>query len=338
MSSHILPSFVALALLLASCHPDGGHVAPVELPPASVRALKVEKKSHAAVEDVVGTVRPKLRARVEAKVSGRVEQLLVNPGQSVKAGELLAVLDAREIQARLDQASAVLTQADKDFQRLQPLLQSNAISKADLDATEARKRVAASSVVEAETMLGYTKISAPFDGVITRKLADVGDLAMPGKPLLEIEAPASLRFEADVPEALIDSIKLKAVMPVVLNAATEPLKGTVVEIAPVADPGSRTYLVKLDLPVAPAVRAGQFGRVQVPVGTSEVPFVPASAVTVSGQMELVKVIHEGRVALRIVKTGKRMDGKVEVISGLEAGESIVIEGEAKDGQRVEVKS
>ena len=96
--------------------------------------------------------------------------------------------------------------------------------------------------------------------------------------------------------------------------------------------------MKLDLPVAPAVRAGQFGRVQVPVGTSEVPFVPAVAVTVNGQMELVKVIHDGHVALRIVKTGKRMDGKVEIISGLEAGESIVIEGEAKDGQRVEVKS
>lgn len=336
MSPRLL--FPTLALVMASCHESTPHSAPADLPPAPVRVLRVANTPHAAVEDVVGTVRPKLRARVEAKISGRVEQLLVNPGQAVKSGEPLAVLDAREIQARLEQAKALLSQAEKDYQRMLPLVQTNAISRQDFDATEARKRVAASTVTEAETMLGYTKINAPFAGVITRKLADVGDLAMPGKPLLEIEAPESLRFEADVPEALIGRIKLKDTLPVALNAVPTPVKAVVVEIAPVADAGSRTYLVKLDLPSTDGVRAGQFGRVQVPVDSTETPMIPASALTVNGQMELVKVVSEGRAVLRIVKSGKHSGDKVEIISGLDAGDALIIEGEAKDGQRVEVKS
>ena len=208
----------------------------------------VENKPHPASEDVVGTVRAKLAARVESKISGRIAQLLAAPGQSVKRGELLLVIDAAEIQAKLEQANAMLAQAQKDFDRLKPLLASNAISKQDFDAADARLRVAKSSVAEAETMLGYTKITASFDGVITRKIADVGDFAMPGKPLLEMESPAVLRFEADVPEALVDHIKPDAILPVKLNSAAAAISGKVAEIAPVTDPGSRTFLVKLDLP------------------------------------------------------------------------------------------
>ena len=328
---------LALALLAASCHPHKEGTTVTDLPPVLVRTVVVKDTPHPSDEDVVGTVRAKLAARVESKVSGRIAQLLAAPGQSVKKGDTLIVIDAAEIQAKLDQANAMLGQAQKDFDRLKPLLESNAISKQDFDTADAKLRVAKSSVAEAETMLGYTKITAAFDGIITRKIADVGDFAMPGKPLLEMESPAALRFEADVPEALIDHIKPNAALPVKLNTLTASINATVAEIAPVADPGSRTFLVKLDLPKTDGVRTGQFGRVRVPVGESKTPLVPASAVAMNGQMEFITVVTDGRARLRIVKTGRRNDGNVEIISGLSAGEQIVIEGSAKEGQRVEVK-
>lgn len=330
---------LAPLLLLTSCHREHEAGRPETLPPVTVQVITVQRQLHPATEDVVGTVRPKLRARVEAKISGRIEQLAVTAGQPVKNGELLAVLDSREVQARLEQARAMLSQADKDFQRLQPLLQSNAISRQDFDAAEAKLRIAKSSVMEAETMLTHTKILAPFDGIIARKLADVGDLAMPGRPLLEIESPATLRFEADLPEALVERVKMGLTLPVSLNALTKPVPGTVAEIAPIADPGSRTYLVKLDLPQATGIRVGQFGRVKVTVGESDAPLVPLSAVKQRGQMELVEIVVSGRAQLRIVKTGKRSEGHIEIISGLEAGETLIIQSSAAvlDGQPVEVK-
>ncbi len=328
---------LGFALLASACHPGKEPPTAQELPPVPVRIVTVESKPHPASEDVVGTVRARLAARVESKISGRIAQLLAAPGQSVKRGELLLVIDAAEVQAKLEQASAVLAQAQKDFDRLQPLLASNAISRQDFDAADARLRVAKSSVAEAETMLGYTRITASFDGVVTRKIADVGDFAMPGKPLLEMESPAALRFEADVPEALVDQIAPDASLLVKLNSVAGAIAGKVAEIAPVADPGSRTFLVKLDLPQTAGVRAGQFGRVRVPVGASRTPLVPAAAVSANGQMEFVTVVKDGRAQLRIVKVVRRDDGTVEIISGLDAGEQIVVEGAARDGQRVEVK-
>lgn len=328
---------VGVATLSSACNSRREPPPAQDLPPVPVRVALVGNQPHPASEDIVGTVRAKLAARVESKISGRIAKLLVTPGQGVKRGELLVVIDAAEIQARLDQANAVLAQAQKDFDRLKPLLASNAISRQDFDASDARLRVAKSAAAEAETMLGYTKITASFDGVITRKNADVGDFAMPGKPLLEVESPAALRFEADVPEALVDQIKPDAILPVKLNSAAAAISGRVAEIAPVTDPGTRTFLVKLDLPRVPGLRAGQFGRVRVPVGTSRTPQVPAAAVTADGQMEFVTVVSDGRAHLRIVKTGRIDDGSAEIISGLDAGERIVIEGAARDGQRVEVR-
>jgi len=187
-----------------------------------------------------------------------------------------------------------------------------------------------------ETMLGYTKIVAPFDGIVTRKLADVGDLAAPGKPIIEMEDPAALRFEADVPEALIGNVKLGAKLPVQVAEGAAPIEGAVVEVAPVADAASRTFLVKLDIPAAGSNRSGQFGRVWVPTGESKSIRVPPSAVLVRGQMECVFVVADQHAQLRIVRTGKRTDSEVELLSGIEPGESIAIEGaeQLRDGRSI----
>ncbi|MBX7208970.1 MAG: efflux RND transporter periplasmic adaptor subunit [Verrucomicrobiaceae bacterium] len=330
--SRLLP-----ALMLVACGKHDKTPAPsAALPRITVKVEAAKWSTQVAVEEVVGTVRSKQRAMVEAKVSGRVVEYSATPGALVKAGDLLARLDVQEINARLDQAKAVLDQAKRDFDRQKQLIASNATTRQEYDAAEARVKVATAGLAEAETMLSYAKVTAPFDGVVTRKLADVGDLAMPGKPLLEIEAPTSLRFEADLPEAILDRVKLGEKMPVRLAKVIE---GTVSEISPVADPVSRTFNVKLDLPATDGLRTGQFGRVSVPVAEVKLLLVPQSAVLKRGQMEIVFVAKNGKAALRLVKTGKSLEGRVEVLSGLEEGEQVIVSESAQltDGQPVTIQ-
>ncbi len=309
------------------------------LPPVAVRTVVVENKARPSSEEVVGTVRAKLRAAIEPKVSARIEALLVAPGQMVKAGELIAQLDPREIQAKLDQALALREQATRDLARSRELLDKKITTQADFDAVQARARVAEGAGREMETMLGYTKVVAPFDGIVTRKLADVGDLAAPGKPIIEMEDPRALRFEADVPEALIGHVKIGAKLLVQVAEGAAPIEGTVAEVAPVADAASRTFLVKLDLPAAEGTRSGQFGRVWVRTGESKSIRVPASAIVVRGQIECVFVIANQHAQLRIVRTGKHTGGDVAILSGLTSGERVVSEGaeSLRDGQPVTLK-
>jgi len=346
ISPHNMSVFrVAVSALLISAVLGAGcskhEVSAVLEPLASVtvRVVVVEKVTRPANEEVVGTVQAKLHAAIEAKVTGRMETLLVAPGQPLKAGDLIAQLDAREIQAKLDQALAVREQATRDLERARELFAKKINTQADLDGAQAHERVAAGVVKETETMLGYTKVVAPFDGVVTRQLADVGDLATPGKSIVEMENPDALRFEADVPEALIGHVKLGAKFPVRISAVPTPIEGTVVEMAPVASPASRTFLVKLDLPPTEGARSGQFGRVLVPTGESQTIRVPAAAVISRGQMETVFVAAGNRAQLRIVRSGKRTDGEIELLSGISPGESVVVEGadQLRDGQPITLK-
>jgi len=332
--------FVAwLSLVFVGCGQKSERAAPQSLPSASVRVQVVESKKRVATEEVVGTVRAKLRSVIEAKVSGKIEQLLVVPGQQVKAGEVLAVVDAREVKARYDQAVALRQQAEADLRRITTLYEQKILSPAEFDNAQAKARVAVASVAEAQTMLDYTKVTAPFAGVITRKHADVGDLATPGKPLLDMEDSTALRLEADVPEAVVGKLTLGDKLLVRISALEKELDGVISEIAPAADPGSRTFLVKLDLPSTSGLRAGQFGRVAMPVGETTALRVPTSAVIQRGQMELVFIVVEGKAQLRIVKTGKRIGSEVELVSGVTAGEKIAAEGAADlvDGQPLTIK-
>lgn len=330
---------IVLVALAAGCHQKAESPASGQLAAVPVRVTTVERKPHLAIEEVVGTVGAKLRAGIEAKVSGRIEKMLVAPGQAVNTGDLLAQLDAREIQARLDQSLALREQYAREHERLRRLLAENAVSRQEFESVESRYRVSVASVSEAETMLGYMKIVAPFNGVITRKLSDVGDLASPGRVLLEMEDPTALRIEADVPEALIRRIKLGNKLIVRVSVQDEAIEGIVSEITPAADPITRTFNVKLDVPAGAELRAGQFARLSVPLSESHVLRVPASSVVQRGQMELVFVAVNKQAQLRLVKTGKRIGDEIELVSGVNAGEQVVIEGAARlrDGQPIEVK-
>lgn len=333
-------SFLALvALALAGCGHKPERADAESLPAAVVLVQTIERKSRVATEDVVGTVQAKLRSVIEAKVSGKISEMRVVPGQKVKRGESLANVEAQEVQSRLDQALAVRQQAGGDMKRFAALLEQKILSQSEYDAAQSKFRIAESGVKEAETMLGYTKVTAPFDGTVTRKHADVGDMAAPGKPLLEMEDSTALRLEADVPEAVVGKLALGDKLPVRIAALEAELSGVITEISPTANSGSRTFLVKLDLPATASLRAGQFGRVAMPVGEAFTLRVPVAAVVQRGQMEIVFVVAGQHAQLRLVKTGKHIGDEVELVSGVNSGEEVVVENATglQDGQPLTIK-
>jgi RND family efflux transporter MFP subunit len=329
-----------LALLAGCGKARQTHTAAQPEPPSvQVRTQTIEAKPLASIEEVVGTVRARLHATIEAKTSGRIKDLPVVLGQKMKAGELVARLDAPEIKARLDQAEAGLQQAERDAKRMSSLFNQQAVSRADYEAADSRYWVAKGVVAEARAMMRYVQILAPFDGVVTRKCVEVGDQAAPGKPLVDLEDPSQLQLEADVPEAMASRIEQNARMTIRVGQGSADLSGTIVEIAPIADPTTRTFRVKLDVPACPGLMSGQFARLVVPVGENTSLRVPASAVVQRGQMEIVFVVENQRARLHLVKTGRRVNDETEILSGLDSGDSVVVDNAEQlvDCQRLEGK-
>jgi RND family efflux transporter MFP subunit len=161
--------------------------------------------------------------------------------------------------------------------------------------------------------------------VITSKPANEGDLATPGMPLLTLEDPKNLRIEADVPEALAIHLEQGQSLPVEIPATDQQLDVTISEISPAADPGSRTFLVKADLPEDYPARPGQYARLTLAQEDAQVILAPEDSLVRWGQMEGVFVVEKGKLHLRLIKTGRhRNEGQVEILSGLEGTETVAV--------------
>jgi RND family efflux transporter MFP subunit len=328
-------------LLLAGCEKNGAEKSKPAQPlaPAEVSTIKVIKEIADRQVEVVGTVQAVDQAEISAKISGNIIAFPVDLGSRVKQGELLAELSAGEISAQVQQAKAQLEQARRNLAREESLLKKNAATPETVKSLGDNARIAEAAYRETMTMLDYTRITAPFAGIVTRKLANAGDLATPGKPLLHIEEGSRLEVRTDIPEAMILRItkgdRLKIVVPsVALN-----IEGTVAEVSPTADPSSRTAPIKLRLPANPNLRSGQFARVSLAMTQAETLKIPAAAMVPFGQMERVFVVVDGKAQLRLVRTGARDDNHLEVLSGLSEGETVVIAGNDRlvDGQPVTIK-
>ena len=289
------------------------------------------------MSEVVGSVRAVRSATIAPLISGTVAEIRVGLGSSVRAGEVLVRLSAREIAARLEQSKAVSALAKRDRDRATTLKEQGAIPGAQYDAALAQSTLAEARESEASTQAERLVLRAPFAGVITAKLANAGDTALPGQALLVLEAPTALRFEARVPETAVDQLKIGASVPVRLEGLEQELSGRVAEIQPAADDATRTRLVKLDLPQVDGLRSGRFGRLLLATGSSPAVAVPAEAVARQGQLEMVFVVDSGTARLRLIRTGRERDGWLEVVSGLSGQERVAVPGavELVDGQRVE---
>ncbi len=333
-----IPSVLAALALLAGC--TRSHEPPQDpLPPSrAVRTVPAALVSRMAGEEVIGTVRAKDTAEIAPTVMGKIIDLRCALGTQVKAGDVIARLSLQELNARLDQARENLAQAELELARVTRLHASGALPGAEYDAVVSRHRLAQAARAEAATMAGYAVVRAPFAGVVVAKPANAGDMAMPGRALCVIEDPSALRFEAAVPEQLARAFGAGTSVQVVLDSVGAPIAATVAEISPNADAASRTVLVKLALPADARLRAGTFGRATVPATEERTLMVPERALVRRGQLESVFAVTDGTARMRLVRSGRLLDGRVEVRSGLRAGEEVVVEGAEQlvDGQPVTV--
>jgi RND family efflux transporter MFP subunit len=242
------------------------------------------------------------------------------------------------------QAEARLVQARSSHARIQRLVEGKAATPQEMDdaqaalleaqarvtdtiamiaAADARIQRARKVVAEGELSVGHTRIAAPIDGVVAERTVEPGDLAWPGRSLLVVLDPNSLRLEAQVREGLIARVHVGDRLSVEVPAAGATVEGTVAEILPAADPQSRTFRVRVNFAPAAGVYPGMFGRLRMPLGGRSVVRIPTAAVRRVGQLETV-LVKEGAIwARRYITTGVALkDDHVEVLSGLAGGEEI----------------
>jgi RND family efflux transporter MFP subunit len=257
-------------------------------------------------------------------------------------------------------AKANLDLAQSTFKRMEELYAKKSISNQEFDESSARlksaqaayemarskraqldsKRAEVQQEIRAATIVrDYTRISAPFSGVVTAKSVEPGNLAAPGAPLLTIEREGAYRLEASVDESRLPFVKTGQTLEVGLESLDRRLSAHVSEIVPAVDAASRAYIVKIDLPVVPNVRSGMFGRAWFPMGARKVVTIPPQAMVERGQLQSVFVIENGEARTRLVTTGERGQTSVEVLSGLSEGEKLVspVPSGLTDGARVEVR-
>lgn len=299
---------VVAVALLAGCgrSPEDSRQA---LSPVKVQAIPVVLQQTPEIYEAVGSVRPKLSATVSAKVMTTIEQISVKAGDAVTNGQLLAKLDDRELLAEFDRAKG-------DHDRLKILLEQQAVAQSEFDAVNARYRVA-------QAALSYARIAAPFDGVISSKSCDVGDLASPNKPLFVIEQTSAYRLEARVPERFAAAGAIGRTVRVTIDATGETCDGVIGESEPSVDAVSIGFLVKVDLQCHQPVQSGMFGRAQLPIGERPALLVPESAVHQRGQLTYLFISKDGHAQMRLVKTGKTHGDAVEILSGLQVGERVI---------------
>jgi membrane fusion protein (multidrug efflux system) len=341
MSRSRAPAIVrrSLALLAVFCgcagEPPPG-MAP-QLRPRAIRVGRADRSLQPVLTEVVGTVRSVHDATIAPLVSGTVIELRAGLGSSVRAGEVLVRISAREVDARLEQTRAVSALATLDRDRAIALREHTAITVAQYEAAMSQWIVARAQETEASTVAERTVLRAPFTGVITAKLVNLGETVLPGRPLLTLESRAATRFEAQVPETASDALAVGQRLRVRIEGLDRDLEGPIAELQPASDDATRARLVKIDLPGAPGLRSGQFGRVLLGTGRAVAVTVPSEAVVRRGQLEAVFVVDSGAARLRLVRCGRELDGRVEISSGLSGGEKVALAGAADlvEGQRVE---
>ena len=324
ITPRMLRLFFPVALLMLSSAPAlAGLPAKDAAAPIPVSVTQVRAQEIPALAEMVGTVQAAERAAIAAKITGMITRMPVLLGSRVKAGDLLVAISAEEIAARLSQAEAQLAQARRNLEREQNLLQKSAATAETVKSMVDLHAIAQAGYHEAKTMLGYATLTAPFDGVVTRKNVNTGDLATPGTVLLLLENNQRLQVLTAIPESLVLQINTGDALSVQVPAAAANLKGTVTEIAPAADPSSRTAAVILELPPDPNLRSGQFARVLLPGKQRKALLVPTSAIVPSGQMDRVFVVEDEHARLRLVRTGMSFDGMTEILAGLAPDETVV---------------
>lgn len=347
----ILTLVMAVTFIACSKREETAHEAP-KAPVVKVYVAKVGKSDIPQFTESVGTVKASREATVASKIMGSVARINFKEGDRVKEGTVLVEIDDREITAQLEQAQAAVTEATASYRnaeinlkRMKSLLEQKSVTQQQVDnavmqfdMAKARTGQAHANVGALKVMLGYAMVSAPFDGVITGKEIEKGEMVSPGRPLFSLTDDRVLRLEAEIRESEIKEVKAGSAIDVGVDALDKVLEGKVSQIVPSGDPATHSFLVKIDLPWAEGLLPGMFGRAYISKGMTESLLVPKSALIEKGQLTGVFVVKEKRAGYRMIKTGMVSGDKVEVLSGLTEGEEVAVSNVEKlsDGSPVEV--
>lgn len=357
----ILPLLIAALLGCGKKHEPVAQSAPPVVRGVTVATVAAEQLPD--LQEAVGTVRARSTAVIASRLAGSVTGVYVKEGDRVGKGKLLVAIEAAESGAAaagavsgveealraLDEAQARKKLADLTFERYGRLFSEQAVTRQEYDTRRTEQEVGVQGVARAEARLsqarqgakaagavaGYGKVTSPVSGVVVAKQTEAGQTVFPGTPLLTVEGDEGFRLEVAAPEGLLGKVRVGETLGIAVEGA--PASGRVAEVVPVVDPASRTFTVKVDLP-SRGLRSGSYGKAFFRTGSSQGVAVPAQAVVTRGALTSVWVVgSDGMARLRLVKLGRALDGRVEVLSGLAAGERIVTAGmeRVSDGAKVQ---
>ncbi len=290
------------------------------------------------VESAVGSIRAVHETSIGSKLLARVVEVNVKAGQPIESGEVLIRLDDTDLQAKLRQAKAALASAEAtraqavaDEKRYAQLAKDRVVSQQEYEkmvtavkSAEAEVRRAEETINELQATLDWATIRSPINGIVIDKKVDVGDMVTPGQTLVTLFDPKRMQLVASVRESLAHELSVGQDIGVYVEGLGKHCSGTVSEIVPQAESASRAFEVKVTGPCPPGIYSGMFGRILIPLDQEQVLAIPKEAVRSVGQLELVQVVHDGHPSRRAIRTGREIDGQLEVLSGLREAEQIVV--------------
>ena len=322
---------------------------------ADLATAAVEAVGGSDVYAADGMLEAVRQTAIAAQVAGRITDLRVKVGDTVKAGQVLARVDERVAaqqalasQAQVAAAEAQLDAARREYARSQRLFGKQYLSQAAMEqaeaqykATEAQVRANMAQAGVASTQTSFHTVQAPYAGVIAEVACELGDTAAPGKPLIRIYDPAALRVVATLPESYARALAPGRAAKLEFPGAAEALRwqtSVSVTLLPTADPTSHTVQVRLALPGKLAgLTPGMFARAYLPVSAGPVGrlTLPAQAVITQTELQAVYVVDkQGRAQLRQVRLGHGAGDRVEVLAGVQAGERVALDPVAAAAQSV----
>jgi len=265
------------------------------------------------------------QATVGAQVAGRVLEVKADAGQSVKKGDVLMRIDAREAAEAARAAEAQYANAKVSYERTKNLVTQKFMSAAALDKAKADVDAAAANRSAAGASQSHATIVAPMTGIVARRHAEMGDMATPGKPLFTIYQPGTLRVTASVPQTRLKDMRSVKTARVEFPELGKWVDAVKVQVLPTADAATHVSQVRVTLPDVPEATPGMFARVHFITGQAEKLTVPAAAVLRRGEVAAVYVqTADNRLSLRQLRLGDAVGlGEIEVLAGLSAGDKVV---------------
>ncbi len=308
-----LPYLLPLALVAAACGGETGE-SPAQRRPVDVAVTSPVVSS--GFMTLPATVVARDRAKLATRVSGTIRRMTVDVGARVRAGQPLAVLDTREIDARIRSAEAAARLARRWHERIAALARDGAATAQELDDARAKLDMAEAALRDARAQRDYFVLRAPFAGAITARTADPGDLAVPGVPILEMIGTGGLEIEADLPAGLAGRLGPGRRLQVFRPETGERWAAVVLRVAPAVERASRRFRVeaRFEPDPAPPIAPGTYVRLAIDLTAAPTRWIPADAVLARGQLKGVFVIDGGELRLRWVRLGQRIGDAVELLA------------------------